>query len=318
MADSEVFAIYCLSVYRNDNSKISKLTSNKQVQSRSGVAERRRRSVISDDKIGKYQLKKTLRSSTDRSVFLAYDPFLDRQVAIKVIQLCSQDDVSASPALDQFFFEARSIARLQHPNIVSIYDADIGDFEGYLVMEYIAGESLQSQLAKQDYLPTQQIEQIFSSLTYALAYAHRKGVVHRDIKPSNIMIESDGRTKLLDFGIADRICVGDEQEKPLAGSPSYMAPELFDAASPSSQSDIFALGVVLYQCLCGQLPFVAEQAHSVLYKILNESPIPAHEVNAKLVPSVSAVIDRALDKDPSQRYADAEQLFADLSVAFES
>lgn len=269
---------------------------------------RRRRSLTSSDKIAKYEIRQVLHSHGECSLLEAYDPFLDRIVAIKVIQLYSPDVELEPVSLNQFFAEARAIGRLQHQNIVAVYDAGLGDYEGYLVMEYVQGYSLLKVLDEQGSVPVDLLREAVPQYLDALAYAHKKGVIHRDLKPSNLMLTTDNIAKLVDFGIS-RIDGSDGEERvALAGSPSYMAPELLMGELPTIQSDIFSFGVVLYQALCGELPFTAEQPHAVLFKIMNEVEIDLRERLGWISENFAQLVHTCLRKDPAQRFADANAL----------
>ena len=272
------------------------------------MAERRRRSLSSGSKIGKYELREAIRRQPERSLFNAYDPFLDRTVAIKIIQLFAPGSDEQSDAIETFFTEARAIARLQHQNIVSVYDAGMGDYEGFMVMEFVHGQSLLQRLKQQNRLPVDESLQIAIQVSHALRYAHDKKIVHRDIKPSNIMLTNDGEIKLVDFGISF-VRSEDEHHVPgLVGTPSYMAPELLEAKVPSEQSDQFSLGVVLYEMVTGRLPFTGTDAHEVLYKIISDEPAAVEEGSA----SLSALIFKMLAKDPTHRFDSTQELEREL------
>ena len=274
------------------------------------MVERRRRSLSSGSKIGKYELREAIRRQPERSLFNAYDPFLDRIVAIKIIQLFAPNCSEQREAADTFFSEARAIARLQHQNIVSVYDAGMGDYEGYMVMEYVRGQSLLQRLKQIDRLPIDEALHVAIQVCHALRYAHAKGIVHRDIKPSNIMLTDDGQVKLVDFGISFVKAENDTSVPNLMGTPSYMAPELVDAKCPSEHSDQFSLGVVLYEMVTGRLPFAGQDAHGVLYKIINEEPAAVEEGCA----SLSKLIFKMLAKEPQDRFNSVLDLEQELQI----
>ena len=274
------------------------------------MVERRRRSLSSGSKIGKYELREAIRRQPERSLFNAYDPFLDRTVAIKILQLFVPNSVEQHEAIETFFIEARAIARLQHQNIVSVYDAGMGDYEGFMVMEFVHGQSLLQRLKRQSRLPVEEALHITIQVCHALRYAHTKNIVHRDIKPSNIMLTNEGQVKLVDFGISFVASDGENSVPGLVGTPSYMAPELLDAKSPSEQSDQFSLGVVLYEMVTGRLPFAGADAHGVLYKIINEEPAAVEEGSA----SLSEVIFKMLAKDPEKRFKSIHELEQELQA----
>lgn len=271
------------------------------------VERRHRRSLTSGDKIAKYEIRQILSHQEDRALLEAYDPFLDRIVAIKVIQLYSPELETEPLSLNEFFAEARAIGRLQHQNIVSVYDAGLGDYEGYLVMEYVDGNSLLDVLEQRGSIPPELLTEIVPQFLNALSYAHARGVIHRDIKPGNLMITRDQIAKLVDFGIS-RLSQDPENNIAMAGTPSYMAPELLMGKPVTQQSDIFSFGVVLYQAICGQLPFVAEQPHAILYKIMNEPERPLVEMAGWVSEPLALVVHKCLSKQADQRFRQVDEL----------
>ena len=263
----------------------------------------RRRSLSSTGKIGKFVLQDALRVQPTRSLYSSYDPFLDRKVAIKIIQLFDpafEQDVDANEA---FFSEASAIGRLQHQNIVSVYDAGVGDCEGYIVMEFVEGESLLHRLNKQNKLPLSLALKIGTQICHALEYASSKNVVHRDIKPSNIMLTADNNVKVVDFGISILSTQKESGQEDLMGTPSYIAPELVDGELPSAQTDLYSLAVLLYEMILGRLPFPGEDAHAVLFKVINEQP---QAIDEDIPQSVKAFLLKALSKDPKDRVGSFE------------
>ena len=267
----------------------------------------RRRGLSSTGKIGKYSLREPIRIQPGRSLYQSYDPFLDRDVAIKIIQLFDPSGDENSQANDAFFAEAQAIGRLQHQNIVSVYDAGVGDYEGYIVMEYIHGNSLFKLMNHP--LSVGESLRIVSGVCHALNYAHGKNIIHRDIKPSNIMISNDGQIKVVDFGIS--ILSKNEAETPgLMGSPSYMAPELIHGKTPNELSDLFSVAVVLYELITGKLPLMGDDAHAVLYKIINGEPEP---IDADIPSPLRELINKGLSKDPVDRYQSAQELEGELN-----
>ena len=271
------------------------------------VERRRRRSLSSGSKIGKYHLREPIRVQSDRSLFQAYDPFLDRVVAIKIIQLFDPASEGLQVANETFFAEARAIGRLQHQNIVSVYDAGMGDYEGYIVMEYVSGKSLEEILTQHQKLSLKDVLRITIQVCQALQYANSKQIVHRDIKPSNIMVSVDNQVKLVDFGIS-LIRSTEENMPSFIGTPSYIAPELIDDSKPSALSDLFSLGVLMYQMLSGELPFTGKDIHAVLYKIMYEQPEDLIQKVKNLPASSSDLVKKLLAKKPEQRFESAQQL----------
>lgn len=272
---------------------------------------RNRRSLSSAGKIGKYQLGDPLRVQSDRSLYKSYDPFLDRNVVIKIIQLFDPGE-EGDMETDTFYAEARAIGRLQHHNIVSVYDAGLGDFEGFLVMEYIQGNDLASILKKEHKYSLGKALEIAGSICHALAYAHGKKVIHRDLKPSNIMFTEEGDLKLVDFGLSVVQTASQLTTPHLSGSPSYMAPELVSGKMPNEQSDLFSVAVILYQMLSGDLPFKGNDVHSVLYNIVQGEAEPIENKVAGLPDDIRRLFGKILSKNPTDRFADARQLKHEL------
>jgi serine/threonine protein kinase len=263
----------------------------------------RRRSLSSTGKIGKFSLEESMRTQPTHMLFRSYDPFLDRKVAIKIIQLFDPNGNEDITANDSFYKEAQAIGRLQHQNIVSVYDAGVGDYEGYIVMEYIQGESLLDLLKRKKLLSVDEALTIAAQICHALNYAHTKKIIHRDIKPSNIMIAQDGQVKVVDFGIS--ILNPDEAKDPgLMGTPSYMAPELIDGATANELSDLFSVAVLLYEMIKGDVPFSGSDAHAVLYKIINSEPEAIEDIQPDYL---KALLAKGLAKQPADRFSSAAE-----------
>ncbi len=273
--------------------------------------QRRRRDLSSAGKIGKYVLEESLRTQPTRSLYRAYDPFLDRKVAIKVIQLFDPDREQVDYANEAFFSEARAIGQLQHQNIISVYDAGVGDYEGYIVMEFAAGESLLQKLNNEKTLSLKQALEISQQVCHALDYAHDKGVIHRDIKPSNIMIMPDNRVKVVDFGISILTTPNQNNSAELVGTPSYMAPELVDGAPASIETDLYSLAVLLYEIILGRVPYSGDDAHAVLFKVVNEQMQPIEE---DIPQSIKQFLQQALSKDPKARIGSCAQFEEALNL----
>lgn len=259
---------------------------------------RRSRSLSSTGKIGKFSLEEAVRIQPTRTLFRSYDPFLDRKVAIKIIQLFDPSGDEDRAANDAFYAEAQAIGRLQHQNIVSVYDAGVGDYEGYIVMEYIHGESLLERMKQKKSLSLSSILNITTQICHALDYAHSQKIIHRDIKPSNIMISNDEHVKVVDFGISI-LNTDDAIDSGLMGTPSYMAPELIDGATANELSDQFSLGVLLYEMITGNLPFSGNDAHAVLYKIINSEPEDLNNIEPA---SLRLLLAKMMAKAPEDRF----------------
>ena len=261
--------------------------------------------------IGKYQLTDLLGQGAMGVVYRALDPMLNRYVAVK---LMSQSLASDSQLRDRFMREAQAAGSLQHPNIITIFD--FGESEGhlYIAMEYIEGSDLSEIMERQDPLTLPAKLDILIDVLHALAYAHQRKLVHRDIKPANIRVGVDGRAKLMDFGIA-RLEKSDlTRTGMLIGTPNYMAPEQVNDGQVSPATDIFSLGAVLYEFLANQKSFAGDTLHSVLYKVVAEQPPPLSEVAPGLPRELQRIVDKALAKDPAQRYEHAGLMASDLTA----
>ena len=235
-------------------------------------------------------------------VYRALDPSLNRYVAIKVM---SQGIAADQELRDRFMREARAAGSLQHPNIITIFD--FGEFEGslYIAMEYVEGSDLSVIMDRQDPLPLTGKLDIMIDVLHALDYAHHRRVVHRDVKPGNIRVAVDGRAKLMDFGIA-RLEKSDlTKSGMMIGTPDYMAPEQITGGEITPATDIFAVGAVLYEFLTGKQIWDGDSLHKVLYKVVHSEPAKLHEANPSVPMGLQPIVDRALAKDPAQRYASA-------------
>jgi len=255
-------------------------------------------------------------------VYKAYQPGLDRYVAIKVLHpfLARQTDF-----LSRFQREARVVAMLRHPNIIQVYDFDydVDDDAYYMVMELIEGPTLKARLqeasAKGILLPFAESAEIAIAIANALAYAHQRGMVHRDIKPANIMFGQDGQPILADFGIAKMVDIsGLTASGTMVGTPAYMSPEQGMGQTGDERSDIYSLGVVLYQLATGQLPFEADTFMGVVLKHINEAPTPPGDLRPGVPPSIQAAITKAMAKNPEDRYQTASEFASDLRQAVAS
>ncbi|MCU0480863.1 MAG: protein kinase [Anaerolineae bacterium] len=270
----------------------------------------------------RYEIRQKLGTGGMARVYLGYDTNLGREVAIKVLHEHLAEDTMFK---ERFEREARFVATLNHPNIVQVYDYATGQRAGenicYMVMSLVQGKSLKEILenatAKESFLPHSQVLTIMTDLCGALQYAHDKGMVHRDIKPANVIITDDGKTILTDFGIA-RMTQGTQftQEGMTVGTPSYMSPEQATGAQVDSRSDIYALGIMLYEMLVGHPPFHDDGTLSVLLKHMTE-PVPSiSHYDFIDNPHLDAVIMKALAKQPETRYQTANDLLDDLKRAF--
>lgn len=261
---------------------------------------------------GRYEVVSHIGQGGMADVFLAVDTILNRQVAVKILRAdLSTDTVS----ILRFEREGQAAASLAHPNIVEIYD--VGEYKDhhYIVMEYVPGKTLKQVIRSRGPLVNEEAVDIMKQLCSAVAEAHSRGIIHRDIKPQNVIVKADGSLKILDFGIATALgSVQLTQANNVMGSVHYLAPELAKGEAASFQSDIYALGIVLYEMLSGDVPFKADQAVQVALKHMRE-PMPGiRTVNSTVPQSLENIITKATAKDPSLRYKDAYEMLADVST----
>jgi serine/threonine protein kinase len=266
--------------------------------------------------LGRYQLLRVLGRGAMGVVYEGIDPKLNRQVAVKTI-LKSQlvDPGLAAEYTARFMREAQAVARLNHPNIVQVFDFGNEAEVTYLVMEFIRGKELKGLLEEKRLLGIDEVVRIVSDLLQALDYAHEHGVIHRDIKPANVMIDGAGRVKLTDFGVARLSDAGSSEATKagtMVGTPGYMAPEQIKGLSVGPQADIFATGVLLYQCLTLQKPFTGSSDWDVYHKIVNEDPPPLSQFRGGIPPALEAVVRRSLAKEPRDRYPSAGAMADEL------
>jgi eukaryotic-like serine/threonine-protein kinase len=273
--------------------------------------------VVSLKKLGRYDLVRVLGKGAMGIVYEGRDPNLERRVAIKTVKVENLSEEAAAEYEARFRTEARSAARLQHPNIVSVYDSDRDGDIAFLVMEYIQGDDLKYHLDKGIRYSLEQSLKMIRDLLSALDYAHKQGIVHRDIKPANLLIEPGGRVKLTDFGVA-RIQDSGEATRTqgsMVGTLKYMSPEQVQGQKIDSRADLFSVGVVLYQLLTDKRPFDGDNDFSIIHQIIGHTPAPPSSFNARLPPAIDAVVARALAKDREQRFATARDFAAALQSA---
>jgi serine/threonine-protein kinase len=261
-------------------------------------------------KLGRYELLEELGRGAMGVVYTARDPIIDRVVALKTIDFALTGAAAASFE-QRFFQEARAAGRLNHPNIVTIYDAGQADGVAYIAMEYLDGTSLRQLLDDQPLGLARAVE-IAGQVARGLAYAHEQGVIHRDIKPANIIVLRNKRPKITDFGIA-RLSEADGRSGERAGSPKYMAPEQIRAdATIDGRADLFSLGAVLYEMLTGQAPFTGETVHAIMEQVLGADPPRPATLNARVSPELDALVMRMLAKRPAERFPSARSVFREL------
>ena len=260
--------------------------------------------------IGRYHIDGELGKGAMGVVYKATDPNIGRTVALKTMRL-DVHGIEAEEMLQRFRNEARAAGVLNHPNIVTIYDA--GECEGlfYMAMEVIEGDTLQQLLSKHRVLPVEQILSVCRQVGEGLDFAHARGVIHRDIKPANIMVTASGLVKIMDFGIA-KAGGGLTSTGQVLGTPNYMSPEQVKGRPLDGRTDLFSLGVVLYEMLAGEKPFGAQNVTTIIYKIVHEEPISPRELDVSIHPGLSAVVMRSLSKAPDERYQTGTELAKEL------
>ena len=268
-------------------------------------------------KIGKYNVLSELGQGASAVVYLAEDPFNDRKVAVKVAKSASDMSEEEAKRFEKLFLNEASLAgKLNHPNIVGVYDAVVEGDLRYIVMEYVTGGSLKKFCSETNLLPVRQAVLVIFKMCRALDYAFQNGVIHRDIKPANILLSDRDDIKISDFGTANISHATHTQIDGFLGSPAYMSPEQINEEAPSVQSDIYSLGVVMYELLTGKLPFRAENAVSMINRILNEDPVPIGTLRPDLPPKLADIVDKAMHKDPRQRYASWFEMASELANTF--
>lgn len=269
--------------------------------------------------LGKYRCVEFIGLGGMAEVYRAVDTDLDREVAVKVLHpfLVTEDGF-----VERFRREARTLAALRHPNVVEIYDSGLQEFNSYVVMEYVPGPTLKDRLrelnARNERMSLAEVRRIFSALFAALRYAHQAGVVHRDLKPTNIILAEDGRVVLTDFGLAKLVgSTIHTASMAMIGTPAYMAPEQAQSGSVDLRSDIYALGVILYELLTGSLPFEADTPFAMITKHAKESLPRISQTRRGLPRSIDEVLIKATAKDPAGRFQTVDQFAEALDAAFE-
>jgi serine/threonine-protein kinase len=264
--------------------------------------------VIMAKQIGKYQILRTLGQGAMGEVYLAHHPVIGREVAIKTILPTA---AKGEDAEGRFRREAEAAGQLNHPNLVTIYDFDKDQDTFFLVMEYVKGDDLED-LIKQRALSPSQFLEVLAQVCDGLSHAHRNGIIHRDIKPANVRVVRDGKNllaKVMDFGIARFQDSNMTATGIVMGTVSYMAPEYIQEGHATTQSDLFAVGVMLYESLAGRKPFAGDNTTTILFKIVSDTPAPLDMESIQgISPSIRHVLDKALAKDPAERFQTAEDL----------
>lgn len=264
--------------------------------------------------LGRYRVEAMIGRGSMGAVYLGRDPQIGRQVAIKTLALTREfSGDQLVEARGRFFREAETAGRLQHPDIVTIFDAGETQDLAWIAMEFVNGHDLQMDAVPGRLLPLPQLLEITARVAEALAHAHSQGVVHRDIKPANVMVDAAaGLVKVMDFGVARITDANRTRTGLVLGTPSYMSPEQMAGRPVDGRSDLYSLGVMLFQLLTGELPHAAESMSKLMFQIVNE-PAPDVRTRRPDVPEALAnVVALALEKRPEVRYADGRQMAADL------
>ena len=265
-------------------------------------------------KAGRYEIVGELGRGAMGIVYKAVDPVIGRTVAVKTIRLSEEGTgLKRAELLSRFQTEARAAGLLTHPNIVVVFDAGEEDGLYYITMELVEGKSLQALLDGGHSFPLPRTLRILDQTCSALQFAHERNVVHRDIKPANLMLTADDTVKITDFGTAKILQFGSTQQTShVMGTPSYMSPEQVKGRAVDGRSDIFSLGVMLYEMVTGEKPFPGQNITAVIYKIVNEDPVPPRQIDPSIHPGISSVVMKALAKEPEQRYQSCREMLEDL------
>ena len=267
-------------------------------------------------RFGRYEIVGELGRGAMGVVYKARDPQIDRLVAIKTVALWGQEPEAEEEFRLRFMNEAQAAGRLHHSGIVSIFDVGQSpdDHNPYIVLEYVAGESLNRILSRDKKLPLATALKIAEEVAEALDYAHAQGVVHRDIKPANILVAETGHAKIADFGIAKLNLAHFTLPGRVLGTPAYMAPEQLIGEGVDGRSDLFSLGVILYAMVTGHSAFQGTSATTVSFKVANREPVAASALDISLPPQLDTVISRAIAKNPEERYQHGAEFAADLKL----
>jgi serine/threonine protein kinase len=258
--------------------------------------------------VGRYQVLETIGTGANSRVVRGFDPMINRTVAIKLFSPA----LASGTGRDKFLTEARVVGQIAHASIIALHDMGIEESTRtpYLVMEYVEGQSMERILEKGS-VPFPRACAWTADIAVALSVAHRKGVIHGDVKPANILINQEGRVKLTDFGMA-RLASNDTKDTPLLGTPAYWCPEQILGKPQDSRSDIFSLGVILYEMITGTRPFKADSLQGMCSLIMSATPLPPSHANPSLPAGLNDLVGSCLTKDPAHRRHSAEDLADDL------
>jgi serine/threonine protein kinase len=273
------------------------------------------------EKLGKYEIKKQIGRGSMGVVYQGYDPFTDSQVAVKVARSEALKNPEAGARYRKMFFnEAHAAGKLKHPNIIEILDAGVDGESCYIVMELVeSGKTLKQYCTADNLLPYEQVVQIIFKCAKALDYAHREGIIHRDIKPTNILVKKDMDVKIGDFSIAHVMTADSAATMPMGfvGSPRYMSPEQVQEDTITHQTDLFSLGIVMYELITGKHPFIADGFSRLIHKIINEKQPPLRTYRSDVPEILEKIVYHCLEKDTARRYKMGLNMAGDLSLAFD-
>jgi len=274
--------------------------------------------AIMTDTIGKYRVIREIGKGATATVYLVEDPTSAEQFALKRVRFGSDDEGQWTRRLRKLFqTEGLLAGRLEHPHIVRVFETVVADEEAYLVMEYVDGQALDGFIKVDRLLPIHRVIAIVFKCCLALDYAYRQGVVHRDIKPANILIDADDQVKIADFGLSIDVTKKSESDSTLimgVGSPAYMSPEQIKGHPLNQKTDLYSLGVVLYQLLTGRLPFRGANQSQLIYKIINADAPDVSSLNPNIPAVMDRILRKALEKDLYSRYKNGAEMAADLSA----
>ncbi|MEY2535629.1 MAG: eukaryotic-like serine/threonine-protein kinase, partial [bacterium] len=261
---------------------------------------------------GRYRVMDRIGSGGMADVYCAEDLQLGRNVALKVLHSRFAEDAEF---VERFRREASSAAGLQHQHVVSVYDRGEWDGTYYIAMEFFQGESLKAVIQREGPLDPERAIDLTVQILRAARFAHRRGIIHRDLKPHNVLVDDEDRAKVTDFGIARAGASDMTQTGSIMGTAQYLSPEQAQGHPVSEPSDLYSIGVVLYELLTGRVPFEGESAVTIALKHVNERPVPPSRFNAAVSPELEGVVLRALEKDPARRFGDADEFIAALEGA---
>ncbi len=260
----------------------------------------------------RYQVIAHLGTGGMADVYCATDLQLGRKVALKVLH---ERFAADEEFVERFKREASSAAGLQHQHLVAVYDR--GEWHGtsYIAMEYVAGRTLKQIVAEEGPLPPAHAVDLTVQILRAARFAHRRGVIHRDFKPQNVIVDDEGRAKVTDFGIARAGASDMTETGSIMGTAQYLSPEQAQGHAVTARSDLYSIGIILYELLTGRVPFQADSQVTIALKQVSEAPVAPSQINPAVTPELESVVLRALMKDPGERFADADEFIAALEAA---